>query len=145
MTPSLGTALPEPRGAQPLPELAQCSLFDETLEPLEVQIDAGGQHGAHIAGVLGRTAFTPELELHDDHVLGRRQREQSPREGDPPAILETPTLERIRAGQIEVGLQAALRVDEVEVAARVPRALSQQDRERRSIELGGAKRVEETL
>jgi hypothetical protein len=72
---------------------------------------------ADVADVLVRPALAQELQLAQDHVLGRGDPRSQTFELDPAPVLEGPGVQWIRSRDIEVRLELRRMVDQVEHAA----------------------------
>jgi hypothetical protein len=93
------------------------------------------QHAADVAQVFLGTNFRKELQLAEDDVLHGRHRDRSTAQqhGAPP--LQSPRVKRVRAHQVDVRLERAGVVDDVEVPVCLTAGLHHHHLFRRDVEL----------
>ena len=100
--------------------------LDEADEQLAIDRVAGClQHRVDVADVLLRLAFTVVLQLADDDVLDRRDRDSIAIQVESAAMLECPAMKLVE-GDVDVSLEAGCMMDEVAVT---PQATANLDRE----------------
>src|SRR6266566_4680310 len=84
------------------------------------------------------------LELANDHVFGRGNHDGFALDLQASSPSEAPCVQRILAGEIDVGLEAGLMVNDVEVSSLFPRRLQQDLLLGRAVELLQRKNLRES-
>jgi hypothetical protein len=92
-----------------------------------------GEDKADVARVLVRSALTEVLQLAHDHVLRRRDPGAVALQVDPAPMLERPGVQGVLSRDVDVGLELARVVNQVEHAARGARQLELQGLVRRHV------------
>jgi hypothetical protein len=113
----------EPEGLEP-------ALEDGAVEG----IPRHGEHAPDVAEVFLGTTLAIPCEFPEDHVLGGRYPEAPARRRGAFPMRHGEPVERIAASEIDVGLEAGVMVDEVEMAVAGTTELDADDLGRRHIE-----------
>src|ERR1035438_7135954 len=89
--------------------------------------------------MLVRTAFAEILQLADDDVFGRSKHERLALKFNPTLVSESPRVQLIPSGGINIGLEAGVHVDDVEMATLLARNFGSDDFGWRQVEINWRK------
>lgn len=122
-------------GHAEIPACGQAEGVDGMSDKTPVNLmSRNGEDAPDVPNVFFAAALAMELEFPQDDVFWRREPDVDAHQGNPPPVFQSPIEEGMVARRIAIGFQSGLRVDDVEVAAGLPRRLDFNDFQRRKVE-----------